>query len=234
MAFALKEDPEVSVEPNYDFNMGCGGSKAINNDIAPADPGIEVLHPVPNQGNRKIEAVAVTRSDEETSAADENRTVVAEGDLITRVQETWRSVKEAYKLEHIGLEFYLRLFTDSPELLQLFSFSDIDLSNEAARNDKRLTRQGRVTMEHLDLAVSSLNNLGSIVPALKELGARHVMYKVEEHHYEPVGAALLKTLHNGLGERFTPEVREAWTQVYKIVADTMKAGAKELQDAKLT
>ena len=84
----------------------------------------------------------------------------------------------------VSLLFVNRLFTDSPELLQLFSFSDIDLSNEAARNDKRLTRQARVTMEHLDLAVSSLNNLGSIAPALKELGARHVMYKVEEHHYE--------------------------------------------------
>lgn len=77
-----------------------------------------------------------------------------------------------------------RLFTDSPELLQLFSFRDIDLSHETARNDKRLTRQARVTMEHLDLAVSSLNDLGSIAPALKELGARHVMYRVEEHHYE--------------------------------------------------
>lgn len=90
------------------LNMGCGGSKAIDNRITPADPGIEILQPVPTQGKKNIEAVAVTRSDEETSAADENRAAVAEGDLITRVQETWRSVKEAYKLEHIGLEFYLR------------------------------------------------------------------------------------------------------------------------------
>ena len=49
--------------------------------------------------------------------------------------------------------------------------------------------------------------------------------------FQPVGAALLNTLDKGLGEKFTSEVREAWTAVYGIVADTMKAGAKELLDA---
>ena len=82
------------------------------------------------------------------------------------------------------MNFSNRLFTDSPKLLPLFSFRDINLSNEAARSDKRLTRQALVTMQHVDLAVSSLNDLGSIVPALKDLGARHVMYNVKDHHYE--------------------------------------------------
>ena len=51
------------------------------------------------------------------------------------------------------------------------------------RTDHRFKRQGLVTMQHVDLAVASLNDLGSIVPALKDLGARHSMYKVEEHHF---------------------------------------------------
>lgn len=46
--------------------------------------------------------------------------------------------------------------------------------------------------------------------------------------FQPVGAALLGTLDMGLGEKFTPEVKEAWTVVYGIVADTMKAGLKEV------
>lgn len=48
--------------------------------------------------------------------------------------------------------------------------------------------------------------------------------------FQPVGAALLSTLERGLGEKFTSEAREAWTTVYGIVADTMKEGAKEIQD----
>ncbi|XP_020618217.1 neuroglobin-like [Orbicella faveolata] len=111
----------------------------------------------------------------------------------------------------------------------MFSFRDLANSTEdAMRTDDRFKRQGLVTMQHVDLAVASLSDLGSIVPALKDLGARHSMYKVEEYHFGPVGAALLGTLDMGLGEKFTPEVKEAWTVVYGIVADTMKAGLKEV------
>lgn len=83
--------------------------------------------------------------------------------------------------------FLFRLFKENPELLQMFSFRDINTNNnstdDAMRTDDRLKRQGLVTMQHVDLAVASLNDLGSIVPALKDLGARHSMYKVEEHHF---------------------------------------------------
>ena len=80
--------------------------------------------------------------------------------------------------------FPFRLFKENPELLELFSFRDITNSTEDdMRTDNRFKRQGLVTMQHVDLAVASLNDLGSIVPALKDLGARHAMYKVEEHHF---------------------------------------------------
>ena len=66
----------------------------------------------------------------------------------------------------------------------MFSFRDIDSSSDdVMRADDRFKRQGLVTMQHVDLAVNSLKDLGSFVPALKDLGGRHVMYKVEERHY---------------------------------------------------
>ena len=39
-------------------------------------------------------------------------------------------------------------------------------------------------------------------------------------------AALLQTLHEGLGDDFTPDVQEAWTEAYNLVAGTMRAGAE--------
>ena len=65
----------------------------------------------------------------------------------------------------------------------MFSFRDINLSEDTARTDERLKKQSLVTMQHVDLAVTSLNDLGAIVPALKDLGARHTLYNVKEHHY---------------------------------------------------
>lgn len=46
--------------------------------------------------------------------------------------------------------------------------------------------------------------------------------------FQVAGSALLDTLNNGLGDKFTSEVKEAWTGVYGIVANTMQAGAKEV------
>jgi hemoglobin-like flavoprotein len=42
-------------------------------------------------------------------------------------------------------------------------------------------------------------------------------------HYATVGAALLKTLGQGLGDAFTDEVKQAWTEVYSVMAEVMTA-----------
>ncbi|MCA9952702.1 MAG: hypothetical protein KDE48_23795 [Anaerolineales bacterium] len=43
--------------------------------------------------------------------------------------------------------------------------------------------------------------------------------------YDIVGATLLWTLEQGLGAAFTAEVKQAWTNVYSVLADTMKQAA---------
>ena len=44
---------------------------------------------------------------------------------------------------------------------------------------------------------------------MKALGERHVGYKVTKPMYDTVGAALLWTLEQGLGEAWNDEVKEA-------------------------
>ena len=51
---------------------------------------------------------------------------------------------------------------------------------------------------------------------------RHTCYGVTDEHYSSVGRALIWTLEQGLGADFTPEVRQAWTTVYALLADTME------------
>ena len=53
------------------------------------------------------------------------------------------------------------------------------------------------------------------------------MYGVADRHYDTVGEALLWTLEMGLGRAFTPEVKEAWTAVYGLLATTMREAARE-------
>lgn len=42
-----------------------------------------------------------------------------------------------------------------------------------------------------------------------------------------MGQALIDTLEKGLGDKFTPEVKEAYIVFYTIVADNMKEGLHE-------
>lgn len=103
--------------------------------------------------------------------------------------------------------FYARLFDLDPKLRPLF------------RGD--MAEQGRKLMTMIGMAVASLDRVETIVPAVRALGARHAGYGVREEHYGTVGAALLWTLEKGLGPEFTPAVREAWTSVYTLLANTM-------------
>jgi hemoglobin-like flavoprotein len=48
---------------------------------------------------------------------------------------------------------------------------------------------------------------------------------VEDQHYETVGAALLWTLRQGLGEGFTADVEDAWKAAYAILSATMQQAA---------
>ena len=80
-------------------------------------------------------------------------------------------------------------------------------------------------MHMIGLAVHGLKNPDTLMPAVQELGRRHVAYGVEERHYETVGKALMLTLERGLGEDFTPQVKDAWSATYDLLSGTMKQAA---------
>jgi hemoglobin-like flavoprotein len=80
-------------------------------------------------------------------------------------------------------------------------------------------------MQMLTTAVTNLHQVEKIIPAVEDLGRRHVAYGVTDKHYEPVGAALLWTLEQGLGPDFTPPVKAAWTETYMTVAGVMQKAA---------
>ncbi|MBZ0287084.1 MAG: hemin receptor [Anaerolineae bacterium] len=108
--------------------------------------------------------------------------------------------------------FYARLFELDPSLRPLF------------RSDMK--EQGRKLMQMLSVAVNGLDRLDMIVPAVNDLGRRHVGYGVKAEHYATVGEALLWTLETALLDAFTAEVRDAWATVYGVLADAAIQGAE--------
>ena len=121
--------------------------------------------------------------------------------------------KLALMPEVAGALFYERLFDRNPELRPLF------------KHDMRI--QGVKLMTMLAMVVYNLHEPGQVLPAVRDLGARHVGYGVKLADYDALKEALLWTLEQALGEDFTPEVREAWSTCYHELADEMKATASE-------
>jgi nitric oxide dioxygenase len=103
--------------------------------------------------------------------------------------------------------FYGRLFEIAPEIRALFP--------------RDLTEQKKKLMAMLAMAVTGLSRFESLVPAVRALGERHAGYGVKVEHFTPVGAALLWTLAQGLGEEFTPQVEDAWATAYGLLSQAM-------------
>ena len=78
-----------------------------------------------------------------------------------------------------------------------------------------MAEQAKKLMQIIQVAVANLDNLERVRTAVEHLGRRHVEeYGVKEEHYDSGGTALLWTLEQGLGERFTAEAKEAWSEAY--------------------
>ena len=115
--------------------------------------------------------------------------------------------------DQAGVLFYERLFVLDPELRPLF------------KGDIREQAHNLMTM--LTTVVDGLNDLDDIMPAIEALGRRHRTYGIKDSHYTAVGQAFLETLEQGLGEAFTPDVREAWAAAYGLLAATMQKAAAQ-------
>ncbi|MFK8050848.1 MAG: globin family protein [Halioglobus sp.] len=124
---------------------------------------------------------------------------------VTLVKDTWAQVVPIS--EQAAELFYGKLFEINPDYKSLFKG---DMKN-----------QGKMLMSMLNTAVVSLDRLESIIPAVQELGRRHVDYGVKDEDYGAVAEALLWTLGQGLGDAFTDEVCEAWTLTYTALSGVM-------------
>ena len=104
--------------------------------------------------------------------------------------------------------FYDRLFAIDPSVRPLVATTDM-----AAQRTK--------LVQALNYVVESLDDLGGILDALRDLGRRHSGYGVTAAHYASVGAAFLWTLEAGLGDAWTEETGAAWARAYGLIAEVM-------------
>ena len=129
---------------------------------------------------------------------------------ITLVQASWKDILAVS--ETAAQLFYLRLFALDPSLRPMFK--------------GEIREQGRKLIAMMSVAVNGLTRIETLLPVIEALGRRHAGYGVKDEHYATVAAALLWALEQGLGGRFTPDVKAAWTAAYGLLAGAMQRAAQ--------
>jgi hemoglobin-like flavoprotein len=126
------------------------------------------------------------------------------------VRESWQRFRP--RLGELGLRFYEQLFALDPTVAHLFQDTDLVVQEE------KLLAMFAEILRALDRPVE-------LVGELKALGVRHAGYGVKDGDYASVGSALLWLLAQVLGDEFTSELREAWSEAYLLSAGIMRRGA---------
>lgn len=113
--------------------------------------------------------------------------------------------------------FYEVLFENHPELESLF-------------DPRRLPRQQRLLGESLVAVMENLDNPKWLQSNLQALGAKHQDYGVTRPMYAQVGASLVTTLAEAVGDDWSADHDVAWGEAYGAIRDLMLSGEREAPD----
>jgi nitric oxide dioxygenase len=114
-------------------------------------------------------------------------------------------------LDAVAADFYRRLFAADPATGALFS-ADPDVQRQKFAAE-------------LEAICRSIRRHPDFLASAAALGARHRAEGVEAAHYRAAGPPLLDALAAGLGDRWTPDVADAWRLAYHLTVEAMTIGS---------
>ena len=129
------------------------------------------------------------------------------GPSVQRVQEHFDSIRT----RDLGTRFYALLFTQHSELRQLFP-ADVAILAE------HFTAM-------LELVIAHLGHVTAVDTQLRDLGARHLRYGAQPHHYEIARDVLVTTLKEASGSDWNEELSGDWRQAINMLIVPMLRGA---------
>jgi nitric oxide dioxygenase len=108
----------------------------------------------------------------------------------------------------ITARFYQRLFTEHPELRNLFNH----VNQRGGRQPAALANTVYAAAKHID-------RLEAIIPAVEQIAHKHRGLGVQPEHYPVVGQHLLGAIKEVLGDTATQEILGAWAEAYQVIAE---------------
>ena len=130
--------------------------------------------------------------------------------LAVLLKESWGYVED--RSDDLANNFYARIFLEDPSLRELFPVA--------------MTEQRTRSVQSLVSIIQMVDDPDSLEGYLSALGRAHRRFHVEPQHYGVVGVALMASLREYAGDRWTIEYDQAWRDAYDTIATRMLTAAE--------
>ncbi|WP_414047883.1 globin domain-containing protein [Macrococcus equi] len=110
--------------------------------------------------------------------------------------------------EAITSAFYKHMFEQHPELLNVFN-----------KTNQKLGRQQTALAQTVIAAAKHIDHLEAIIPNVNQIAHKHRALEIKPEQYPIVGENLIWAIGHVLGDAATPEIIDAWTKTYGVIAD---------------
>ncbi|MBI5975406.1 globin domain-containing protein [Staphylococcus canis] len=131
------------------------------------------------------------------------------------ILETVPVLKE--KGTEITSKFYNRMFTQHPELRNMFN-----------QTNQKKGFQSTALAHSVLAAAMNIEDFTPIVPIVKEIGYKHCALDVREEHYPIVGENLLAAIQDVVGIDENHPIIKTWAKAYGVIADAFIGIEKEI------
>ena len=116
------------------------------------------------------------------------------------------------RMNTLSVSFYTHLFQIDPTQMQIFDGSAVTLNRKFI---------------NMMATLKSIRRLEEMAPAIGSLTKRHVSYGMKVEHLDPFKEALILSLSDQLGDRFTDELEQAWNNTFSEVTAIMRSAAQQ-------
>ena len=133
------------------------------------------------------------------------------------VKESWDIIKKI-GAEQIGMKVFIKLFDKFPEVFQMFkSFRE----EVHWKDTKGFKFHSKTVINVIGSAVVNVQSEEALRETIHSVGTAHSFFDIRDEHFEFIKHELLIELEAVLQEKFTTEVKRAWSIAYDNVMNAM-------------
>ncbi|ESO86864.1 hypothetical protein LOTGIDRAFT_73010, partial [Lottia gigantea] len=135
------------------------------------------------------------------------------------VLESWNIVQQ--DISKVGVVMFMNLFETHPDVQDVF-MPFKGKSKEDLKQSTQLRSHALRVMGTVEKCLARINEPQKMDEMLHQLGSRHVMYNAKVDYIDLIGPQFIWAIQPTLGDKWTPELEAAWSDLFKHVAYIIK------------